>query len=229
MLADRLSADPLPLPNGDPLTVERLQTIGSSFGMKPSFERVHWLLDEAFAAGDGSASASSPISDEFLRGVEAATASHPLYWPLQEFIYANGELERPIDWAAQRVRDTMPRFSTDARPLLLTGEAVFPWMFEQEKQLKPFRGAVETMMQDTRFGVIYDEGQLARNEVPLRAAVYFDDMYVDSSLSLDTLSRIGNACAWVTNEFEHDGVHGATVFRRLFDEACANGDLQAMF
>ena len=58
------------------------------------------------------------------------------------------------------------------------------------------------MMQDTRFGVIYDEGQLARNEVPLRAAVYFDDMYVDSSLSLDTLSRIGNACAWVTNEFE---------------------------
>lgn len=229
VLADRLSADPLPLPNGDPLTVERLQTIGSSFGMKPSFERVHWLLDEAFAAGDGSASSSSPISDEFLRGVEAATASHPLYWPLQEFIYANGELERPIDWAAQRVRDTMPRFSMDARPLLLTGEAVFPWMFEQEKQLKPFRGAVETMMQDTRFGVIYDEGQLARNEVPLRAAVYFDDMYVDSSLSLDTLSRIGNACAWVTNEFEHDGVHGATVFRRLFDEACANGDLQAMF
>ncbi len=27
VLADRLSADPLPLPNGDPLTVERLQTI----------------------------------------------------------------------------------------------------------------------------------------------------------------------------------------------------------
>ncbi len=117
VLAARLSADPLPLPNGDPLTGERLPTIGSSFGMKSG---------------------------------------------------------------AERVRDTMPRFSTHARPLLLSGEAVFPWMFEQEKQLKPFRGAVETLPQDTRFGVIYDEGQLARNAVPLRAAVYFDDMYVDS-------------------------------------------------
>ncbi len=183
----------------------------------------------------------------------------------------------------------MPRFSPGARPVLLPGEAVFPWMFEQEKQLKPFRGAVETMMQDTRFGVSYDESQLARNEVPLRAAVSFDDKYVDSSLSLDTLSRIGekqlkpfrgavetmmqdtrfgvsydesqlarnevplraavsfddkyvdsslsldtlsrigNAYAWVPNEFEHDRVHGATVFRHLFDEACANGDLRAMF
>ncbi len=61
-----------------------------------------------------------------------ATSSRPLYWPLQEFIYANGEMEQPIRWAAQRVRDGKPEFGADERPLNFTGEAMFPWMFEQE-------------------------------------------------------------------------------------------------
>ncbi len=205
------------LPNGDPLTVERLQCLGSDFGMKPSFERVHWIFDDAFVDGDGSVSAGAALSDEFLAKVMNATSSRPLYWPLQEFIYANGELDEPIRWAAQRVRDTMPRFSTGERPLAFTGEAMFPWMFEQESALRPFKPAMDLLMEDTRFGVIYDADQLARNEVPLQSAVYFDDMYVDSGMQLDTLSRVGNSHYWVTNEFEHDGLHGDLVFRHLYD------------
>ena len=148
-----------------------------------------------------------------------ATASRPLYWPLQEFIYANGELETPIRWAAQRVRDEHPEFAGDIRPLNFTGEAMFPWMFEQERALRPFKPAMDVLMEDTHFGTIYDADQLARNEVPLQAAVYFDDMYVDSGLQLDTLSRVGRSHYWTTNEFEHDGVHGSVVFKRLFNEA----------
>ena len=221
------------LPNGDLLTVERLQCLGSDFGMKPSFERVHWILDDAFGDGDGSAPAAggdgATISDEFLAKVMNSTSSRPLYWPLQEFIYANGELERPIRWAAQRVRDAHPEFGVGERPLLFTGEAMFPWMFEQEAALRPFRPAMDMLMEDTRFGVIYDEAQLARNDVPLQAAVYFDDMYVDSGMQLDTLSRVGNSHYWVTNEFEHDGLHGSAVFRHLWDEALDRGDLEALF
>ena len=82
---------------------------------------------------------------------------------------------------------------------------------------------------DTHFGTIYDADQLARNEVPLQAAVYFDDMYVDSGLQLDTLSRVGRSHYWTTNEFEHDGVHGATVFRHLFNEVLNRGDLAELF
>ena len=216
------------LPNGDPLTVERLQCLGSDFGMKPSFERVHWILDDAFLDGDGSASVESPLSDEFLAKVGTATSSRPLYWPLQEFIYADGTLDEPIRWAAQRVRDTHPEFDVSQRPLLFTGEAMFPWMFEQERALRPFRPAMDVLMEDTRFGRIYDAGQLARNEVPLQAAVYFDDMYVDSGMQLDTLSRVGRAHWWVTNEFEHDGLHGSVVFRRLWREAMDRGDLGSL-
>ena len=72
-------------------------------------------------------------------------------------------------------------------------------------------------MESTHFGTIYDADQLARNEVPLQAAVYFDDMYVDSGLQLDTLSRVGNSHYWTTNEFEHDGrTRQHVVFKHLF-------------
>lgn len=217
------------LPNGDPLTVERVQSLGVGFGMKPGFERVHWMLDTAFADGDGDAASASRLTEGFLASVMAHTASSALYWPLQECIYANGELERPLSWAAQRVRDTLPHFAVDARPLLFTGEAVFPWMFEQESALRPFRAAMDALMADTRFGVIYDADRLAGNDVPLQAAVYVDDMYVDSALQLDTLSRVGHAHYWATNEFEHDGIHGGRVFAHLYEEALERGDLEPLF
>ena len=229
LVADRLADGGVTLPNGDPFTVERLQCLGSDFGMKPSFERVHWIMDDAFLDGDGSARADAELSDEFAAKVMNATASRPLYWPLQEFIYANGELEEPIRWAAQRVRDEHPEFGCGHRPLNFTGEAAFPWMFEQEGALRPFKPAVDSLMEDTQFGVIYDADQLERNEVPLQAAVYFDDMYVDAALQLDTLSRVGNAHYWITNEFEHDGLHGSVVFRHLFTEALNRGDLTELF
>ena len=65
--------------------------------------------------------------------------------------------------------------------------------------------------------------------MPLQPRVYFDDMYVDSGMQLDTLSRVGNSHAWVTNEFEHDGLNGSVVFKHLFDEALNRGDLRQIF
>ena len=108
------------------------------------------------------------------------------------------------------------------------GEAMFPWMFQEDPALKPFAAAMDVLMEDTEFGQLYDIDQLARNTVPLRCAVYFDDLYVDSGLQLDTLSRVGNSRAWVTNEFEHDGLHGDVVFKRLFEEARDHGDLNKL-
>ncbi|MDF7664023.1 alpha/beta fold hydrolase [Bifidobacterium sp. ESL0763] len=228
-LASRRGRDAITLPNGDPLTVERLQTLGSDFGMQPSPERLHWLMDTAFASGNGIANVHAPLGDQFLASVMQATASTPLYWPLQEFIYADGELDEPIGWAAQQVRDEHPEFAVDHRPLLFTGEAMFPWMFEQERALRPFRAAMDVLMADTHFGKVYDPLRLKRNEVPLQAAVYYDDMYVDSGMQLDTLSRVGNSHAWVTNEYQHDGIHhGGRVFDHLYRLALDRGDLEGV-
>lgn len=229
-LADTLEEQKPVLPDGSPMTVERLQLMGSDFGMKPSFERMHWIIDHAFVDGDGTLACGASVSDSFLmRAFERTnTRTNPLYWTLQEFIYADGDT-MPIRWAAAEEKARRAEFDTLARPLMFTGEAMFPWMFEQMPELKPFKPAMDLLMEDTSWDKIYDPQRLACNEVPLQAAVYFDDMYVDSGMQLDTLDRVGNSHAWVTNEFEHDGLHGSVVFKHLFDEALNRGDLRRIF
>ena len=232
-LAERLSAGDVALPDGSPFTVRRLQLMGSRFGMKPAFEQMHNMLDTAFAEGDGSAPAdpaAATIADGFLQAAldVTSTAANPLYWVLQELIYGDGTCA-PAGWAAEHEYASRPEFEVSARPLMFTGEAMFPWMFEELPELRAFAPAMGVLMADTEFDRIYDPVRLAENEVPLQAAVYFDDLYVDSGLQLDTLSRVGASHAWVTNEFEHDGLHGGAVFRHLYEEALNRGDLDDLF
>ncbi|WP_370281754.1 alpha/beta fold hydrolase [Plantibacter sp. M259] len=66
-IADRLAAEEVLLPDGDRLTVRRFQNLGIDFGMKPGYERLHWLLDEAFDSGDR-------LSDTFLAQVWGRTS-----------------------------------------------------------------------------------------------------------------------------------------------------------
>ncbi|WP_085830165.1 alpha/beta fold hydrolase [Collinsella vaginalis] len=231
-LADRLSARDVSLADGSPMSVRRLQLMGSDFGMKPSFERMHNILDTAFEEGDGTPAGDTPtVTDAFLAAAleRTSSAASPLYWTLQELIYADGELEHPIRWAAARELSQRPEFAAGARPLMFTGEASFPWLFEEDPVLRPLKPAMDLLMEDTAFDRLYDPTALATNETPHTSAVYFDDLYVDAGLQLDTLSRIGCSHAWVTNEFEHDGLHGTTVFRHLFEDARDRGALAAIF
>ena len=190
------------------------------------FRKSGLSADAALAAAGGRAE-KIELSPAFLAGAWSATnvAANPLYWGLQELIYADSELDAPIAWAAERAWRGRPEFDPAARPLILTGEACFPWMFEEMPELRPFSGAMECLMADTSFGRLYDPAVLLANETPLQAAVYFDDLYVDAGLQLDTLGRVGASHAWVTSEFEHDGLHGDRVFRHLLDEARDRGDL----
>lgn len=208
-IADRIAEGDVQLPDGDLLTVERFQSIGIDFGMKPGFERLHWLFDEAFVR-------PGRFSTAFLEGVaqRSSSASNPLFWTLQESIYGH-EGNGPVAWAAQREREQRPQFGPDKRPLIFTGEMAFPWMFEQVKLLRGFQPAVEALATRETWSSLYNLEQLAANSVPLAAAVYYDDMYVDAHLQLDTLSRVGNSQHWVTNEYEHDGIGDPRVFARL--------------
>lgn len=203
-LADRLAEGGVRLPDGDTLTVRRLQSLGIDFGMKPGYERMHWLLDE-----------SDALPETFLHQVLARSsyADNPLFAALQESIYGSGP--GATAWAAERERALHPAFAEDARPLLFTGEMIYPWMFEEIRALRPFHGAVGLLAGRDAWPPLYDLDRLAANDVPMAAAVYFDDMYVDSGLQLDTASKVGNTQAWVTNEYEHDGIGEDRVFARL--------------
>lgn len=210
-IADIIQNSDVRLPNGDQLTVRRLQTLGFGFGMGRGFEEVHWIFDEAFAD-----KAESVLSRTFLEQVQQATqwSCEPLYIALQEAIYGAG----PSEWAAQRVRAEQADFDESARPVLFTGEMAFPWMFDEVSGLRGFQAAVNELASNEWPIEVYSLSDLKNNKVPVEAAVYFDDMYVDAGLSLETAARVGSLHAWVTNEFEHDGLEEGEVAERLFAE-----------
>ncbi|MFI1103810.1 alpha/beta fold hydrolase [Streptomyces melanogenes] len=213
-IADLLAATDVRLPDGDRLTPRRLRTLGLALGMGDGYERVHWLLDEAL---DGEGELSDTFLDQ-VRGVTGFTGN-PLFAVLQESLYGQGA--PATGWAAARALADFPEFADGADPFLLTGEMIYPWMFEDIAALRPFAGAADLLARRTDWPQLYGTDRLAANEVPLAAAVYHDDMYVDAGLSLATARQVGACRAWVTNEWEHDGISasGGRVLARLMDLA----------
>jgi pimeloyl-ACP methyl ester carboxylesterase len=213
-LADRLADAPVHLPDGDVLSVERLQTLGMPLGMSTGVDALHWLLDTALD-DDGEP------ADAFLAEVARRTTfdDNPLYAVLQEVIYHQGA--RAGGWAAQAEHERWDTFAAGARPLLLTGEAMFPWMYEQVRALRPFRAVAEELAARTDWPALYDARRLASNDVPVAAVQYVDDPYVDLDLALATAAQVGNAQVWVTNEYLHDGLRAAgdEILPRLVDLA----------
>jgi pimeloyl-ACP methyl ester carboxylesterase len=209
-IADHLAATDVRLPDGDRLTVERFRFLGSSFGMSYGYADLHWLLDEAWHG--------EKLSASFLYAVMTATGfiDQPLF-ALQEYCY--GQANGATGWAAARAMEKLPEFAAGATPLLFTGEMMYPWMFEQIAALRPFAGAADLLAATTDWPVLYDTARLAANEVPVAAAVYADDMYVDAGLSLQTAAAVGSVRTWVTNEHEHDGLRtsGDQILGHLMD------------
>ncbi|WOF22202.1 alpha/beta fold hydrolase [Microbacterium betulae] len=216
-VVDVVEGSDVRLPGGDRLTARRLQTLGHEFGMKPGFDRVHWLLDEAF-------SRPGVLSDHFLAAVDDATQywGNPLYALLQEEIYAHGR--GATAWAADRMRAELGGFEPDLRPVPFTGEMFFPWTYDEVASLRPFRDAAHALAEDEDHPRLYDRERLAANEVPVAAAMYYDDMYVDFGQAEETARFVPNTHLWVTNEYEHDGLRqDPRIVRELIDRVVAEG------
>jgi proline iminopeptidase len=211
ILADHLADNDVRLPDGDRLSVKRLQTVGIDLGMAPGQQNIHWLVDEAF-------SAPGKLSDHFLASAMALTSydGNPLFAALQESIYGHGA--GATNWAAEREFKRHPEFAETARPLAFFGEMIFPWMFEEIRSLRPFAAGVNALARRGHHSTLYDAARLAETAVPVAAIVYHDDLYVDAGLSLATAGQVGNLEHWVTNEFEHDGIRqSGNVFKRLVE------------
>ncbi len=91
-------------------------------------------------------------------------------------------------------------------------------MFDTDPALRPLpRDRRGTRRRTDWRPLLFKPAGLAANEVPVAAAVYHDDMYLDPEHSLRTARAIGRIRTWVTDEFEHDGVRagGSRVLDRL--------------
>ena len=199
-LHDRLAAEDVRLPSGDRLTHGRMRQLGNLLGMSDGAEHLHYVLE------------LPADSRAFLHDVESAGmpfSRNPLYAVVHEACYADGGKTR---WSAQRV---MPP-DYEASPELFTGEHVYPWMFEEYGSLRPLQEAADLLAEHEWPG-LYDTDRLGENEVPVAAAIYAEDLYVERAFSEETAAQVRGLRPWVTNEYEHNGLRadGERVLDRL--------------
>jgi pimeloyl-ACP methyl ester carboxylesterase len=185
---------------GDRLSHARLRQVGHLLGASDGAERVHAILELA------------PQSPAFAHDADAIVfARNPIYAILHESSYADGHV---TGWSAQR---TMPAAYAED-PTLMTGEHVYPWMFDEMNALAPLRETAALLARH-EWPRLYDPDALAANDVPAAAAIYTEDMYVERAFSEQTAARVRGLRPWVTSEYEHNGLRadGGRILGRLID------------
>jgi len=201
-ISDYLLNNEVKLPNGQVFTVEQFQLIGINLGAGAANLPMYFTLESAFVEANG----KKQLSYSFLNQMqqEQGYLTNPIYAILHESIYCQGTAS---NWSAHRVREQYPHFNYQSGgEFRFTGEMVYPWMFDQLETLKPLREAANILAEKSNWGILYNAEQLGKNTVPMACAVYADDMYVELDYSLETLANIPNSKAWITNEYEHNGL-----------------------
>jgi proline iminopeptidase len=212
--ARRDAGRPERLADGGEVTETTVAHLGMMLGGNTRVEGLHHALEEAVVTVGGqrrlSASFLSTLASQFDH------LASPLYWLLQESIYSESAA---TNWAADRVRHEAftEHLPTAERPRLL-GEHAVPEDFDQVPALRPVRDLAHALHETTQWGPLYDRDQLARNEVPVAAAVYTPDIYVDRELSLTTAGQVSGLQVWESPDFHHDGIKDdpETILGELF-------------
>jgi len=207
------------LPSEGTLTRRRFQTLGIHLGFSGGLDNVHDIVLRASYDIENFGHITRPS----LSAIDRATSfdDHLLYAILHEPIYSSGPNTAPA-WSANRILASYPEFSPDRPedqgPIYLTGEMVFPWMFEDYAELRKLTDVAERVAADEDWSVLFDEEQLARSKVPVFAAAYVEDMYVDFGLSMQTAERIRGCRVFTTNVMFHDAIRSRMdeVVRQAF-------------
>jgi pimeloyl-ACP methyl ester carboxylesterase len=196
----RLDEEEVRLPSGDRLTSRRFLQLGLKLGDSAGFEQIHHLVELPLG------------SRAFLHDVEEMVrfGRNPIYATLHESSYADGV---PTRWSAER---TMPDEIAEER--YFTAEHVFRWMWQDYSGLHVHRAAAEILAEHS-WPRLYDADQLTRNEVPVAATIYVNDLYVERRFAEETAAAILGLRPWFTDEYEHNGLRadGERVLGRLID------------
>lgn len=196
----RLDDEPVVLPSGDRLTARRFRQLGLWLGDSAGFELLHHVVELPFG------------SSAFVHDVEAGVrfGRNPIYATLHESSYADGVATR---WSAARLLPD--EIEADG---LFTAEHVFPWMWQDYAGLRGHREVAE-LLAEHPWPALYDADRLRRNEVPVSATIYVNDLYVERDFAEETAAAIRGLRTWETDEYEHNGLRadGERVLGRLID------------
>ncbi|KAA8644230.1 proline iminopeptidase [Aspergillus tanneri] len=197
------------------LTPERFQQLGIMFGMHGGLDSVHDLILRTWNDLEIFGFLTHPT----ISAIESYGDfnNNVLYAVLHESIYCQG---RASNWSADRHRAADSQFSinTDLPEIWFTGEMVYKDMFDSYDELKQIKDAAEIIAKTDDWPVLYDEAQLKRNEVPVYAATFLEDMYVHYDLASKTASKIKGVKKFTTNTMYHNAIRGKSdeLMQQLF-------------
>lgn len=206
------------LPTGERLTARRFRTIGIELGRGTGFDTLGYLLEEPFYDVAG----QQRLRSDFLAdvGARVSFAAGPLYAVIHESIYAGPGAA--TNWSAQRIREEIPGFEENLDPetaeeFYLTGEHIFPWQFDEDPALRPFKAVAHELAEKEDFPALYDFANLAATQAVAAAAVYLDDIFVPFAYSMIAAGMFRDLRPFVTNKYQHDGLRrdGAGIIAEL--------------
>ncbi|KAK5114290.1 hypothetical protein LTR62_002541 [Meristemomyces frigidus] len=209
------------LPSEGTLTRRRFAQLGIMLGFHGGIDTLH----EIVLAAHMDIEAFGHLTRPTLSAIDSTAIfdDHLLYAIMHEPIYCEAHAPK---WSAHRVlqEEYADTFSLekaqgdDTQPIFFTGEMVFPHMFEDYSELRKLQPVAELVAADNSWTPLFDLAQLAKNQVPVYAAAYTEDMYVDFDLSMKTAKRIKGCKVFVTNVMFHDAVRSKMeeVIRNVF-------------
>lgn len=210
-IANHLMTNKVLLPDGDLLTAERFQQLGLQLGFSDGMATLNYLFENAFIG--------EKLSYSFLKSIMMIQSfdTNPFFTILHEACYAQNF---STNWSAQRIRENFPQLKPNNKEFFFTGEMLYPWMMESYNELKPYKEIAQKLAVKDNWPTLYDKSVLEKNKVPVAAAVYTNDMYVDREYSLETATHIKGIKIWETKEMEHNGLRseGEKVLKTLFKE-----------
>ncbi|KAL2044873.1 hypothetical protein N7G274_002648 [Stereocaulon virgatum] len=223
------------LPGGGRLSVLRLRQLGMSFGFHGTMDLVHEMITRFTSDLSQFGYFTRPTLTAFSNLLPFDLL--PLYAMLHEPCYARGNAP---NWSADRMMKQNPDFANSSpdspNPVYFFGEMasalilpesirstntavqIFKDMFNDYDELTHLKETAEILETTDDWPELYDEAQLARNEVPVYSATYVEDMYVHFDFARDTASKIMNCKNFVTNVLYHDALVHKTdeLMKQLF-------------
>ncbi|EED23451.1 proline iminopeptidase [Talaromyces stipitatus ATCC 10500] len=198
------------------LTPERFQQIGITFGVHGGLDSIHDVVLRMTLDLDSFGFLTRPILSLVESYGEYDNAV--IYAILHEPIYCQGEASR---WSADRLRAQNSRFRVQGNTeteIYFTGEMIYKDMFESYDELCDLKEVADILASTDDWPAIYDEAQLAKNEVPVYAATFVDDMYVAYEFATETAKKIKGAKQVITNTMYHSALRdrGDEVMHQLF-------------
>lgn len=197
---ERLDKEDVRLLSGDRLTSMRFRQLGHWLGDDHGFEHLHHVLELPFG------------SNAFLHDTGDAVRyeRNPIYATLHESSYADGVATR---WSAERLMP--PEIKAEG---FFVAEHVYSGMWDDFGALRPQKEAA-FLLADHPWPKLYDASVLVRNEVPVAATIYVNDVYVERAFAEETAATIRGLRPWITDEYEHSALRsdGERVLDRLIE------------